>query len=75
LPEILVTKELAFFTKNNIAIVPPTHRNRLTFLFLQLSIKLGGRHLDTIDVTEAEPQAVPNALTEHDFQDSSKKMA
>jgi hypothetical protein len=32
-----------------------------------------GRHFDTIEVTEAEPQAVLNSLTEHDFQDAFQK--
>jgi hypothetical protein len=30
-------------------------------------MKLKGRSLDTIEVIEAESQAVPNALTQHDF--------
>jgi hypothetical protein len=30
------------------------------------------RHLDTTDVMEAESQAVPNTLTEHDIQDAVK---
>jgi hypothetical protein len=32
-----------------------------------LNIKLKGRHFDTIEVLEAELQAVLNTLTEHDF--------
>jgi inactivated superfamily I helicase len=40
-----------------------------------MQIKLKGRHLDTIEVTEAESQAVLNTLTEQDFQDAFKKMA
>jgi hypothetical protein len=39
-------------------------------LFLRLKIKLKGRHVDTIQVIEAESQAVLKALTEHDFQDA-----
>jgi hypothetical protein len=35
-----------------------------------LKIKLKGRHFDTIEVIEAESQAVLNSLTEHDFQDA-----
>jgi hypothetical protein len=35
--------------------------------------KLKGRHFDTIEVIEAELQAVLNTLTEHDFQDAFKK--
>jgi hypothetical protein len=40
-----------------------------------LKIKLKGRHFDTIEVIEAQSQAVLNTLTEHDFQDAFKKMA
>jgi hypothetical protein len=39
-------------------------------LFLQLKI---GCHFDTIEVIEAESQAVLNILIEHDFQDAFKK--
>jgi hypothetical protein len=40
------------------------------FFVIPLSkIKLKYRHFDTIEVTEAESQAVLNTLTEHDFQD------
>jgi hypothetical protein len=38
-----------------------------------LKIKLKGRHFDTIDVMEAESQALLNTVTEHDFQDAFKK--
>jgi hypothetical protein len=31
-----------------------------------------GRHFDTAEVMEAEPQAVLNTLTEHGFQDAFK---
>jgi hypothetical protein len=37
-----------------------------------LKTKLKGRHFDTIEVVEAESQAVLNTLTEHDFQDAFK---
>jgi hypothetical protein len=37
-----------------------------------LRIKLNGRHFDTIEVMEAESQAVLNTLIEHDFQDAFK---
>jgi hypothetical protein len=37
-----------------------------------LKIKLKGRHFDTVEVIEAESQAVLNALTENDFQDTYK---
>jgi hypothetical protein len=36
-------------------------------------MKLKGCHFDTIEVIEAESQAVLNSLTEHDFQDAFKK--
>jgi hypothetical protein len=39
-----------------------------------LKIELKGRHFDTLEVIEAESQAVLNALTEHDFQDVLKKL-
>jgi hypothetical protein len=35
-----------------------------------LKIKLKRRHFDTIEVLEAESQAVLNTPTEHDFQDA-----
>jgi hypothetical protein len=41
-------------------------------LFPRLKIKLKSRHFDTIEVMEAESQAVLNTLTEHDFQDGFK---
>jgi hypothetical protein len=44
-------------------------------LYPRLKIKLKGRHFDTIEVMEAESQAVLNSLTEHDFQGAFKKMA
>jgi hypothetical protein len=39
-----------------------------TFLFSRLK----DRHSDTIEVIEAESQAVLNTLTEHDFHDAIK---
>jgi hypothetical protein len=42
-------------------------------LFIQLKINLKGRHFDTLEVNEAESQAVPNTLTERYFQDAFKK--
>jgi hypothetical protein len=39
-----------------------------------LKIKLKGSHFDTIDVIEAELQAVLNTLTEHNFQHALKKL-
>jgi hypothetical protein len=38
-----------------------------------LKIKLKDRHFDTTEVIEAEPQALLNTLTEHDFQGAFKK--
>jgi hypothetical protein len=35
-------------------------------------MKLKGHHFDITEVIEAESQAVPNSLTEHDFQDAFK---
>jgi hypothetical protein len=37
-----------------------------------LKIKPKNRHSDTVDVIEAESQAVLNTLTEHNFQDEFK---
>jgi hypothetical protein len=37
-------------------------------------MKLKGCHVDTIEVIEAESQAVLNTLREHDFQDAIKKL-
>jgi hypothetical protein len=48
----------------------PTHP---TILFPRFKIKLKGSHFDTIEVMEAESQAVLNTLTEHGFQDAFKK--
>jgi hypothetical protein len=42
-------------------------------LFLQLKIKLKGHHFHTMEVVEAESQAVLNTLTEHEFQDAFEK--
>jgi hypothetical protein len=49
-----------------------SHPTYLTFLFPRLKIKLKGSHFDTVEVIEAESQAVLNTLTEHDFQDAFK---
>jgi hypothetical protein len=38
-----------------------------------LKIELKGRHFDTIEVFEAESQAVLNALTEHNYQNAFNK--
>jgi hypothetical protein len=38
-----------------------------------LNTKLKGRHFETAEVIEAEPQAALNTLTEHDVQNVSKK--
>jgi hypothetical protein len=64
--------------RNSVTVIP-THPSHLTWppcdfsLFLQLKIKVRGRHYDRIEVIEAELQAVPNTLTEHYFQDAFKK--
>jgi hypothetical protein len=42
----------------------------LLFLFTRLKIKLNGHHLDTVEVIEAELQAMLNIHTEHYFQDA-----
>jgi hypothetical protein len=42
-------------------------------LYPRLKIKLKGCRFDTTEVIKAESQAVPNTLTEHDFQDAFKK--
>jgi hypothetical protein len=42
----------------------------LFFSVPRLKIKLEGRHFDTVEVMEAEPQAVLNGLTEFGFQDA-----
>jgi hypothetical protein len=61
---------LEFFTKNNMTVVPhPPYSS----LFPRLKIKMKDRHFDTIEVIEAESQAVLNTLTEHDFQDAFDK--
>jgi hypothetical protein len=36
-------------------------------------MKLKGCHFDTVEVIEAESQAMLNTPTEHDFQDEFKK--
>jgi hypothetical protein len=49
--------------KNNMAIFPhPPYFS----LFSRLKMKLKGRHVYTIEVIEAEWQAVLNSLTKHD---------
>jgi hypothetical protein len=66
----LFHKEI-FFTINNMTVVP----HPLCFsLFPRLKLKLKGRHFDTVEVMEAESQTVLNAFTEHDIQDSFKKL-
>jgi hypothetical protein len=42
-------------------------------LFTRLKIQFKGRHFDTIEMIEAEYQAVLNILTEQNFQDAFKK--
>jgi hypothetical protein len=52
------------FDKNNPPYFP---------LFSRLKPKLKGRHSGTIEVMEADSQAVLNTLTEHDFLNAFKK--
>jgi hypothetical protein len=61
-----------FVTKKNTTFVshPPN-----VSLFPRLKIKLKGRHFDTIEMIEAESQAVLNTLTEYDLLDAFKSMA
>jgi hypothetical protein len=59
-----------FLTKSNMTVVP-THP---AFLFPRLTIKLEGRHFDTILVIETELQAALDILIEHNLQDAFKKM-
>jgi hypothetical protein len=42
----------------------------LTSLILRLKLKLKGRHFHTIEVTDAESQAMLNIFTKHDLQDA-----
>jgi hypothetical protein len=62
-----VTRE--FFTKNNRLSSLPT----LLFPVSRLTMKLRCRHFDTVEVIEAELQAVLKTLTERDFQDALRK--
>jgi hypothetical protein len=56
-------------TKRNTTVVPhPPYFS----LFPRLKIKVKGRHFFTIEVMEAESQAVLNTLREHAFQDAFK---
>jgi hypothetical protein len=56
-----------FYQKQHDCSPPPT------LLFFVSPIKDKNRHFDTIEVIEAELQAVLNILTEHNFQDPFKK--
>jgi hypothetical protein len=58
-----------FLLKNNMNVV---HHPPYFSLFPQLKIKLKGCHFDTIEVMDAESQAVLNTLTERNFQDPFK---
>jgi hypothetical protein len=70
-----------FGVKGTGSSITTTHRHKLSFslkFFLLKATWLSSstflfpnwiyRHFDTIEVTEAESQAVLNTLTEHDFQ-------
>jgi hypothetical protein len=41
-------------------------------MFLQLKVKLRGRHFGTTEVIKAESQAVLNTLRKHNFQEAFK---
>jgi hypothetical protein len=66
-----------FLTKNNITVVPcPPSSPDLApcdFSVSPLKMKLRGCHFDTVEMIEAELQAVLNTLTEHDFQDAFER--
>jgi hypothetical protein len=57
-------RNVSLFTKNNITVVSPPYR----CLFRRLKIQLKGSHFYTIEVMEAESQAVLNTLTEQTFK-------
>jgi hypothetical protein len=57
-----------FYQKRHVILHPPYFS-----LLPSLKIKLKGCHFDTIEVIEAESQAVLNILTEHNFQDAFTK--
>jgi hypothetical protein len=59
-----------FFTENNMIVIS---NPLLLSLLPRFKIILGGCHFDTVEVIEAESQAVMNTLTEPDFQDAFKK--
>jgi hypothetical protein len=60
-----------FLTKNNTTVAPnPPYVS----LFPRLKIQLKGHHFDTIEVIEAESQAVRNTLKEHDFPNAFKNI-
>jgi hypothetical protein len=58
-----------FLTKNNMPVVP-----HLPYYSLSPRMKITPKGCDfyTNEVMEAESQAVPNTLTQHDFQDAFK---
>jgi hypothetical protein len=59
-----------FFLPDNTTVVPqPTY----FVVFSRVKIKPKERHFDTIEVMEAESQAVLNTVTEHYFQDAFKQ--
>jgi hypothetical protein len=60
-----------FFTKNNMTVVPHTSYSP-DLAPCDFSVSC---HFDTIQVIEAESQAVLDTLTEHDFQDAFGNIA
>jgi hypothetical protein len=57
-----------FLTKRNVTVIP----HPLYFSVFPIENKTGSRHFDTIEVIEAETDAVLNTLTEHGLQDAFK---
>jgi RNA binding exosome subunit len=62
---------MGFLSKQHEYSPPPT----LLFSVSPTENKTEGHHFDTIEVIEAELQAVLNSLTELDFHDELKKLA
>jgi hypothetical protein len=56
-----------FLTKNDMALV---YHSPQFSMVSQMKIKFKGRHFDTVEVIEAESQAVLNTHTEHNFRNA-----